>query len=1086
MVDLRDAFISLLASRGLDQPDGRPLYAYRFARHELERRRETLRSAGRAALQDRNGAALVICHVAEWFRRERGGGHWDWIRPLKTLGLEYGPHAPVQYRDVEGLVGLGLRVWRRPAPTGGERLLAIVREAGFPVASVREDPRISSWLKYSVLCAERGFATRDAVGAEAWRVSGRLAQALFEPAIDLCDKIVELRRLLPPMEIHSDPVQFLDQHRHGWREELPFDVECEDIRAMVEQIVRTRADGAAALDVTRHLLRTEEGWQPRAALGLFGAVDLRRLPSSVGGAIREGRRLRVFPRPPYCDEMLAVAAIETFEQDDGPVHELRAIVGRFDSPLALEDEARLLVQAGSATFAEFVATGGEALNDPVIALDLERADGRELPSSLRVLGPSPVQTSRPMLALAIKPDFFHAVTFSAGYQDLGQIVGTDRRLIGFAGTARLELNGTRWMWRTSAERTVDARLVLIGNLLRGVREPVYRGIPSCWIERDGHLAAPRRADLHWRPRGRGPWRPIDKSQPWGTVDLAVIERGELLLTIGAAIVPNGFQISVHRGRRQLRVEGLETRMLAAKGSTDLPVGFDGDAAIVTLGPLAGVTTIVLRPRWDAELTLTVPDPGHDLRLFDASDRLMPARSVLSLDGLKGIRILAASDTSLTMELRAGDGPRLNVIRTISGEVPLSAFADSMRQLLGSSESLDARVALGAIGLADQIAEIRWYAEDVDPFDAPRANAFSALAATYGLDMQAFSLAHPSAGTSPVTAPATQAAMRAELSRSLPPGPWLVFGYRRNGAKLRPRIVPAAPRAATMGTTLLERAIGTDASAAREIAFTEAYAQPAQVATSDRRMIVNLLALARREGLPISSIDALKALDRSPGLAASLLAECDSLDERAALLDLQRDLPFIWSSTTIANWLDAFKARIKDTRLRLVDAGIDDAITYRSILSALSDIVGLRPELAGHAKAVFLNLVTAEMTRVGMSIDSAHGHFLTLGTNDEIRPEIDRLIVRHVESDPPPQGLLSPRSKSAQRSRWSPYDEAFGEIIAAPFAVADHATGRAALSVYELRRCRDAWLYDPEFFESMVPIGIDEQLRGAARKEVGRA
>lgn len=1045
-----------------------------------------LRRAGRTVLQNRNGAALVICHVAEWFRRERGGGHWDWIRPLKTLGLEYGPHAPVRYRDVEGMIDLGLHVWRRPAPSGGERLLAIVREAGFPVASVREDPRISSWLKHSVLCAERGFATRDAVGAEAWRVSTRLAQALFDPAVDLCDKIVELRRLLPPMESRGDPVQFLDQHRHGWREELPFDVECEDIRAMVEQIVRTRADGANALDVTRHLLRTAGGWQPRAALGLTGAVDLRRLPSSIGGAIREGRRLRVLPRAPYCDDMLAVAAIETFEEEDGPVYELRAFVDQFDAPLALQDEARLLVQAGGATIAEFIATGGEALDDPVIALDLERVDGPELPSSMRVLGPSPVQTSRPMLALAVKPEFFGAVSFSAGYEDLGQVVGTDRRLVGFAGTARLDLSGTAWTWKTSAERTVDARLVLVGNLLRGVREPVYRGTPSCWIERDGHLAAPRQADVHWRPKGRGAWRPIDGARPWGAVDLAVIERGELRLTIGAAIVPAAFEISVHRGRRELRVEGLETRLLAAKGASDLQIGFDRDAAIVSLGPPAGIATIVLRARWDSELTLTVPDPGNDLRLFDASDRLMPPRSVLSLDDLKGIRILAASDITLTMELRAVDAPRLSVMRKISGEVPLSAFADSMRQLLGSSESLDAKVTLGAIGTADQIAEIRWYAEDVDLFDAPRSNAFSVLTTTYGLDMQAFALAHPSAGTSPVTAPATQAAMRAEMSRLLPPGPWLVFGRRKNGAKLRPRIVPAAARAATAGITLLERAIGTDASAARVIAFVEAYAQPAQVAASDRRTIVNLLALARREGLPISSIDALKALDRSPGLAALLLAACDTLDERAALLDLQRDLPFIWSSTTIANWLDAFAARIEDTRRRLTEAGIDDAITYRSILSALGDIVGLRHELAGHAKAVFLVLVTAEMSRVGLSIDSADGQFLKLGASETIRPEIDRLIARHVETDPPPQGLLSPSNKSAQQIRWSPYDEAFGEIIAAPFAVADHATGKVALSAHELRRCRDAWLYDPEFFESMVPIGIDEQLRGAARMEKGRA
>ncbi|MBS7542854.1 STY4851/ECs_5259 family protein [Ancylobacter oerskovii] len=1077
---------SLLATRGLEQPDGRPLYAYRFSRTDIESCGAIVRRHGSSALRDRSGAALVICHIAEWFRRERGGGHWDWIRPLRTLGLEYGTYASVQYRDVEALVSLGLRVWRRPEPTGGERLLAIVREAGFPVASVREDPRIASWLKNSVLCAERGFATRDAVGAEAWRVSERLAQALFDPAVDLCDKIVELRRLLPPGDAGGDPVEFLDGCRPGWRDELPFDVECDDIRGLVERIVRTREDGSAALDVTRRLVLARDGWQARATLGLSGNIDLRRLPNSVAAAVRDGRRLRVFPCSPYCDEMVAVAAIETFDQDDGPIHELRAFVARFDAALALKDEARLLVQAGTTTISQFVAAGGEALKDPVVALDIEQLDEEGRPVSLRVLGPSPVQTTRSRLALAVKRQYFEAVSFSAGFEDLGAVIGSDRRLVAFSGRARFRLDDTTWSWRTSAESTVDARLVLIGDLLRGVRESVFRGVPTCWIERDGHLMAPRRTNMRWRPKGRGTWQSIEDARPWGNVDLAIIENGELRLTVGAAIVPPDFEVSIDPVRRQLRVEGLRTRLLSAGASGNLTVAFDRDAAIVTLGPPSGVATIVLRPRWDAELAITVSDPSYDLCLVDSSDRPMSPRSILSLDALKGVRIRSTRDVSLTLELRAIDAPRLAVVRTISGEVPLSTFADTIHQLLGSSESLDARIAVGAIGAGQQIAEVRWYAEDVDPFDAPRPNAFSVLATTHGLELKAFSLAHPSAGTVAVSAPASQATMRAELSKALPAGPWLVYGHRRNGARIRPRIVPAAPRSFQDEQTLLERAIGTDASAARAVAFVRAYAQADQLSSLDRRTIVTLLTVARREGLPISSIDAIKALDGSPALATLLLASCDSLDERAALLDLQRDLPFLWSSTTISNWLEAFAARIADTRRRLADAGIDDTITYRSILLALREIVALRPELAGHARAVFLVLVTAEMARAGRTIESSEGNFLKVPVGHGTRSEIDRLIARHDDTDIPPRGLLSPRALMAQQRHFEPYDERFAETIATPLAIADHAAGRMDLSVQEIRRCRDVWLFDPEYFETMVPVGIEKRLREATTMGQGRA
>ena len=170
---------------------------------------------------------------------------------------------------------------------------------------------------------------------------------------------------------------------------------------------------------------------------------------------------------------------------------------------------------------------------------------------------------------------------------------------------------------------------------------------------------------------------------------------------------------------------------------------------------------------------------------------------------------------------------------------------------------------------------------------------------------------------------------------------------------------------------------------------------------------------------------------------------------------------------------------------MAEAGIDTTIVYRSVLKALGDIVGLRPELAGHAKAVFLRLMASEMAREQTSVDGAAVHFLQVGCGDGPRREIDRLISRHDDADPPPQGLLGPRNRTAQQRHWGPYDPTFKDVIAVPFAIADHASGLTTLADHELRRCRDAWLYDPEFFEAIVPVGIDEVLRGVATIGDGR-
>lgn len=1077
--ELSTAFYGLLRSRGLSFPDGRPLYAYRFARREYEEVGSVLRQFGPSAVFVRHGAALIVAYIAEWFRRERSGGHWDWIRPLRSIGYDYGPHARIQYRDIENLVSSGLAAWERAQPRSSERLLGIVREAGFPVASVREDPRICSWLKNAVRCAEKGFSAEDAVAMEAWRVSDRLAQALFEPAADLCTRVVGLRTCLPPPAERGDPVSYLDSKRPHWRDELPFDVESEDIRTMVEEMVRLREDKAAALDIVRTLILCEEGWLPKASLNLSGRIDLRRLPSTVNDALRGGHRIRIFPRPPFCEDVVAVAAIETVEADDGPEYELRPFVAAFEAPLALAEEARFLVQSGNSTIGEFIPVGGDALVHPIIALQIEQVNDGCMPQSLKVVGTSPAQTTRPLLALAIREEHLHSVSFSEGFTDHGRCIGSNHRIVSFSGTATAVLDGTRWTWRTAAHREVEGRLIPVGSLVPNVREAVYCGVPQLWIENGSHLSKPPLESLHWRPRGRGVWRKVDRSEPWGDVDLSVIDNGEIRYAIGASIVPPNFLIDVDRRKRELRITGTQTRLIAAH---NLQVRFEEETCVISLGAPTKTATVNLVLRWDAELQLTLVDPAFELRLIDQGDCLVRPRVTLSIEGLKGLRLIAAHPVSLCMELRANDVDPLSISRRISGEVPLLAIGDTIAQLLSRSENLDARVRLSALGASDHIADIRWYDDEIDPFADASLNVVSSDG-TPRSEVKGFNLTRPAAGSVRVTAPARQEALRKELSEKLPHGPWLIFGRCGQG-KIRPKILPSIADK-TIDPTALERVIAIDKWDVRTRAFLQTYSKPDQLSSSDRRILMDTLLLSRAEQLPLSSVDALRLLARCPSLAVSLLASCESLTERAALLDIQRELPFLWCATSVSDWLEFFSVRLKQMAEKYSAVGIEGSVAVKSISIALDDIVSLRPELSGHAKFVYLLCIAAEMARQRESIDGTSLRLLKIRHADGIRREVDRLISRHDDRMLPPAKIFMPKNLLQRRAYFEPYDANFSEIIAAPLLIADHASGVATLDEGELRRARDAWLYDPEYFETVVPMGLDEVLRNSTGANKGR-
>src|SRR5262249_41860188 len=139
--------------------------------------------------------------ASEWFRRDREGGHWDWIRPLSDIGIRYradDPDSEIRYTEIRTAVEVGLQTWRRRPPRDGNWILSVVSEAGFSAAAIREHPRIANWLRKSVLLIERGIEARDAVASEAWRVnSENLVRAMIDASVELCVAIVRIRKLLP-------------------------------------------------------------------------------------------------------------------------------------------------------------------------------------------------------------------------------------------------------------------------------------------------------------------------------------------------------------------------------------------------------------------------------------------------------------------------------------------------------------------------------------------------------------------------------------------------------------------------------------------------------------------------------------------------------------------------------------------------------------------------------------------------------------------------------------------------------------------------------------------------------------------------
>ena len=915
---------------------------------------------------------------------------------------------------------------------------------------------MANWLKRSVLAIEAGFSPEEAVLAKSWRAAEELVHALFDPAVALCRSIADLRAGLPRESSGVDAVQQLDASRPSWRSELPFDLEEQDVRRLVEDLVRVRREESHGLTVTRNLRKGGDGWTPHAELALSGALDHRKLPHELRTALQGAGRVRLRPGGALAEFGRVVAALERLELDGQDRWDVRPLVQGFDVRLGLADELRLQVIAGEALLAEFVAFGGDPVEGPVIALEPVGAGDIDEVRELNVLGASPVRSPRPWLVLAIEAAALETLIVEGERRDLGPEANSGRTLVAFQGRAELDFEGERLVWKSGDEKREALRLSLVGDLVRSVSERVFKGCPGAWLTDESRERAVSRSDLTWRAVGSKEWTSAAQSPPLGRVELSVRRKGELIAWTRAEVAPADFDMKADARTRSLALTGLAGAIVGAAGTQLLPCRRIDEDVLIDLSHLPRGAVLKLRLRWTNTMEMSLPDPVTEPVLLGPEGR--PAENPrLAVGRLTGYRLLAPQRSTLLFELRRAGARPLYAARTVEGIVPLVAYAELVRQLLGGCEELDAFVRLSWAGRGDRIADIGWY-DLARQLTVPESSSpFAILAtSTFAPSLVAFSLVEPKPEV--VRPPlSTASAMRAWLIENAGEGPWLISGTTQKGFRLRPKVLGEATGSARPGLVAALRQTSRDR---RDAAIDNCLVDRASLDRSDTRLLVDLALAATRADVPYAAVDALRGLCRAPSAAVFVLAECASFQEAEAVLRLQSELPMLWCTSPIKDWIEAFAARRKGLVEKL--AKIDELASAAdaSIAAALVRIVDLQPALRVHAQTALL-LSGAEVGSQAAKVD-----WLRRLPDTDLVSLAQEVVRRNADGADPPVGLGLAQLAESEAALWTRYDPAFADLIAAPIVAAGIALGEYEAQTH-IAACRTAWLFDREYFEAAI-------------------
>jgi hypothetical protein len=252
--------------------------------------------------------------------------------------------------------------------------------------------------------------------------------------------------------------------------------------------------------------------------------------------------------------------------------------------------------------------------------------------------------------------------------------------------------------------------------------------------------------------------------------------------------------------------------------------------------------------------------------------------------------------------------------------------------------------------------------------------------------------------------------------------------------------------------------------------------PMSLLHEDRRRLIDLAVVSRRENVPYCALDALDALARWPAAALMVLMFCETLEERSAILELQRELPFLWCATCISDWHAAIEARLAFLRDRLLAAELPTEMAPRSLVLALGEILSLRPELSIHVATVALCHLSECLS---VTSDEPSQRLIRAATMPaDVEGLTARLFEHHGEVSPP-CGLFPDEILNMVRPAWDSYNLTFAHILAAPRIAAEYAAGVRNFPASVIRRCRDAWAYDPYFFERAVPHELQRMSRAGA-------
>ena len=973
-----------LASRELERPDGRALYAYRCTGEEFRSLAQLLSQSPPPGASDAPIRAFVL-YAAEWWQREYDGRHWAWEPLLGSIGWG-GIHYPDLYRPVRRAWGWW-NVDLVRLPTSIRYLGTFACQGGLPLALVGHGQKSVTQYLRAVLKHTSAYRRFVDDPIDLARDQQRLLRPptlrrdyVFRLAADLIEGVLDLQ---DDAQDDEDPIKTLDLTRPDWRRTMPLDLEDGRARDLLTGLLReagrNRTSTTGDFRVERFLRLTSIGWRLGARVRLPASISADVLAQQLGVSTD-----KLPPRLQACTvgESTRVLGLYAARADDFLLaRDTREPTELWDAAAA--SEIRLRFRAGDPIGESVLPYRGGALGE--LPWTFRIGDDYELAGEGSVANRSP--ELRVLVPDGCAPDRAEPVTEAPLPASEGVAQGTDvqvrvlgRALWKVSERTAIETENGRCIISPSSGEATEEEYRLSGTRFHGLESawPLFRGPP---ILRLARAEQPARAvpagEVEWRQVG-GDWQPRPTGP--GLWEVRHVRAGELRHLGRAGVLPEHFDCSIKpgpdmsqghlvlAGGKRVRVAGDDPNAVVKSRPDGDDVRVDVQAEDAGVPPVR----VKLRLHWPgaAELTVEAPFPGQGGRILREGQHLNRA---LAVDELYGVRAMALSPDPnqnfwIEGELKAEDlGSLLPVAwfrhallkSGVTHEIPLIDLRTGIERLLCASSSSDAYVALRIVDKAQGshgTARVSRFAAvlECDP-RMSRVSVSSTVMDGHMPTFEAMPLARPGDDSAPldaigpVNAP-NGAVLPEELDLD---EPWLVVMRHEEKVRARPVRIggPAQWGACDLEGSRaprLARALGIAERGRRmeEIgAVMDDMLEAEDSETGEEEWSFLTDSLLRAQGLPATALDLCKVLVTKPRLLVRSLFRLESAPRRL-LWRLEEELPFSWLLIQRDVWCSEAERVFDNLRGELagvIDDG-HDRIAYEHVENVLDEGADWLPAL----------------------------------------------------------------------------------------------------------------------------------------------